>query len=133
MKSTSAALSGGQIRLTSDPVFQQVINDACEILADQAGGFVSVAALTEPALHYVAEFSAYELEMKAGEIDLSKGAFSGAVRLTDPARITLDRLCARNSFARPRKDTRSTGVWSRRAMLVVALYAYAQHVVAANG
>lgn len=133
MKSTSAALSGGQIRLTSDPVFLQLINDAREILASQAGYFISVAALTEPALDYVEEFSAYQLERKACEIDLSKAAFSGAVRLTDPARITLDRLCARNNFARARKDTRSTGVWSRRAMLVVALYAYSQHVVAANG
>ncbi|OYX36042.1 MAG: hypothetical protein B7Y99_02550 [Caulobacterales bacterium 32-69-10] len=132
MKSTRAAQSGGQIRLTSDPVFCGVLSEAQEILASQAGRRVPISALALPALQYAEDLSEFELLDRADKLDLTKEAFGGAARLNEAARTALDRLYAQTEFARPRKDSRAAGVWSRRALLVVAIYAYCQHVVAAN-
>jgi hypothetical protein len=113
-------------------MFCDVLAAAQEILSFQAGRRVPISALTLPALQYAEQLTPFELQHRADKLDLSKEAFGGAARLNQAARTALDRLYAQAEFARPRKDSRATGVWSRRALLVVAIFGYCQHVVAAN-
>jgi len=132
LESTSAAQSGGQIRLTGDPAFQDTLRKALALLQDPSKGEVTLKAFAHAALDHIGSLSSAELETVILRIDICKDLEAGAVRLSAEASATLNKRVGQHNFLRARKDSRARGVWSRRAMLIAALQSYAEHITRAH-
>lgn len=129
---TAAGREVTQIRLTNDPKFRTIVERARSALELQAGRPVGLIGMVRPALEHLAALTPAEIQALVHELDLSKEADGGSVRVAWADLQLLDLLITTGTPPRERKHHSAKGRWSRRVLLVLALFAYSRFTLLSN-
>ncbi|NEX91222.1 hypothetical protein [Caulobacter sp. 17J65-9] len=116
------------MNLTNDSRFKERLEKAIEARARLTDYFVPVQGLVRPALAYLAELDGAQARLILGDINVSVKGRGGGVRVSAENLVEADRVCQMLRKTTP-PDVHFR--WSTRVTIITALYAYAEHILAA--